>query len=224
MPSKRDMLQGAATLVSADAAIYGNSSALVAAGFQRSEVGWRFSRVTLTPVALSLPDDFTPDEWDDLGRALGEVGGALQWWQADLILAGENRYGVTYQRAMEVTGLEYKTLANMVSVARKFESSRRRESLSFAHHAAVAALAVDEQDAWLDYAAQEGLSVAKLKAAMRPEKAKPKRHLKVIRQRFTRLWKAVAAGGEWSAEDVAELEEWLREVKGRGEARKDGEA
>jgi len=37
-------------------------------------------------------------------------------------------------------------------LCRKFETSRRREILTFAHHAEVAALPPDEADAFLDWA------------------------------------------------------------------------
>jgi len=46
---------------------------------------------------------------------------------------------------MGETGFEYSTLANDKSVASKFEFYRRRENLSWSHHAEVAGLEPDEQ-------------------------------------------------------------------------------
>lgn len=216
MPSKRDLFHNApdVPLQAWDAATYGDTRALVAAGFARTEVGWMYGRATLTPTSLSLPQDATVDEWEQIGQALGSVQGAIQWWIADFVLTGEVRqYGVKYERAMALTGLEYKTLANMVSVARKFESSRRRENLSFAHHAAVAGLAQAEQDAWLDRAAQDSLSVAKLKQAMRGSPVKMTKNLRTFRQAFSAVWKPLKAGQMPSREQVEELARWVEALK-----------
>jgi hypothetical protein len=38
------------------------------------------------------------------------------------------------------TGLDYQTLRNYAAVARRFELSRRRDNLSFHHHAELCAL------------------------------------------------------------------------------------
>lgn len=48
---------------------------------------------------------------------------------------------------------EFQALADCAMVSRKFETSRRREVLSFTHHAEVAALPSAEADALLDQAA-----------------------------------------------------------------------
>jgi hypothetical protein len=53
---------------------------------------------------------------------------------------------------MAETGLDYQTLRNYAWVARAFAPSRRRDALTFQHHMEVAALSVEEQDHWLDFA------------------------------------------------------------------------
>jgi hypothetical protein len=55
----------------------------------------------------------------------------------------------------------------MVSIAAKFPISRRRETLSWSHHADIAALPAAEQDAWLDRAAKDQMSVQDLRKAIR---------------------------------------------------------
>lgn len=215
MPSKRDLFHDApqVPLQAWDAATYGDTRALVQAGFARTPAGWSYGRATLTPTSLTLPQDATVDEWEQIGQALGSVQGAIQWWIADFVLTGEQQYGVKYERAMALTGLEYKTLANMVSVARKFESSRRRENLSFAHHAAVAGLAQEEQEALLDTAAAKSLSVAKLKQAMRGDPVKMTKNLRTFRRSFTSIWKVLKAGEMPSREQVEELAKWVEALK-----------
>ena len=52
-------------------------------------------------------------------------------------------------RASRITGYDVQTLMNMVYVATRFESGRRRERLSWSHHAELAALEPPEQEEWL---------------------------------------------------------------------------
>jgi hypothetical protein len=59
---------------------------------------------------------------------------------------------------------------NMTYVASRFEASRRRKSLSFSHHAELAALDRESQDRWLDRAVAERLSVRCLREELRRER------------------------------------------------------
>jgi hypothetical protein len=69
-----------------------------------------------------------------------------------------------YTRAREMTGLGYGTLRNRASVARRFEMSRRRDTLTFEHYAAVRAIKDDaEQERLFDKAQTEGLSAKDLR-------------------------------------------------------------
>lgn len=52
-------------------------------------------------------------------------------------------------------------------VARRFDVSRRRDTLTFQHHAEVCALADDDQDFWLDIAAEHHWSKADLRRRVR---------------------------------------------------------
>jgi hypothetical protein len=76
---------------------------------------------------------------------LGEIGRACQWWIGDWLNYGERAYGEKYAQGMAATGYELQTLTNMAWVAARVEISRRREILSWSHHAEVAALESDEQ-------------------------------------------------------------------------------
>ncbi len=68
---------------------------------------------------------------------------------------------------MERTGLDYQTLRNYAWVARRFELSRRRDTLSFGHHAKVASMPAPEQDFWLRKAEQFGWSTSELRREVR---------------------------------------------------------
>lgn len=66
--------------------------------------------------------------------------------------------------------LDYQTLRNYAWVARRFRSSRRRDSLSVQHHIEVAALSDEEQDAWLDRAERFSWSRNKLRAMVKTDR------------------------------------------------------
>ncbi len=74
-------------------------------------------------------------DWLQVGETLKGLDRALPWMVGDWLNFGEQKYGETYSQGMDLTGLEYQTLANEKYVSSRFEISRRRESLSFSHHA-----------------------------------------------------------------------------------------
>jgi hypothetical protein len=120
------------------------------------------TRVGWTPAA-----DIGLAEWSAVGRRFGEIGRCSQWWLGDWINYGNAKFGERYARAVRLTGYDAQSLMNMVYVASRFEISRRRESLSWSHHATLAALDAGEQERWLDRAGAERLSVADLRVELR---------------------------------------------------------
>jgi hypothetical protein len=118
-------------------------------------VGW-------TPAA-----DIGLAEWSALGRRFGEIGRCSQWWLGDWISYGNAKFGERYSRAVKLTGYDVQSLMNMVYVASRFEISRRRENLSWSHHATLAALDVASQEYWLTRALADRMSVADLRVELR---------------------------------------------------------
>jgi hypothetical protein len=106
-------------------------------------------------------------EWVAMGRRLGAIGRGSQWWMGDWLLYGVSKWGEKYVEASKITGYDVGSLRNMASLASQFDSSRRRDKLTWSHHAAVASLDPDEQDHWLDRAAALRLSVADLRIELR---------------------------------------------------------
>jgi hypothetical protein len=94
----------------------------------------------------------TFDEWISAGRQISRISTASSWWVGDWLLHGERAYGSRYRAALELTSFDYKTLRNYAWVARRFPVSRRRDALSFQHHAEVAAMDEAQQDLWLSRA------------------------------------------------------------------------
>jgi hypothetical protein len=98
---------------------------------------------------LNLPHRLSFDRWLSIGKQLAVTTSSSAWCLGDWLIYGETSFTGRYRRAIEQTSLEYKTLRNYAWVARKFPQPRRRGTLSFGHHAEVAALPEPEQDFWL---------------------------------------------------------------------------
>jgi hypothetical protein len=108
------------------------------------------SHYQFTPTGLIIHSRVTFEQWQLLGEYLYMLTRAIQWAIGDWILYGEAQYGEMYAQALEETDYSLSTLQNITYVARAFESSRRRENLSFTHHAEVAGLPADVADHLLD--------------------------------------------------------------------------
>jgi len=105
------------------------------------------------------------NEWAHAGETLQRVHRASAFWVGDWLAYGSLHYPEVWEQAVDLTGLEYKTLQVIMDVAEKMPPSRRIEGLSWSHHRAVAYLDdTDTQDRLLGEAQTDGLTVAKLRA------------------------------------------------------------
>lgn len=127
-------------------------------------------------------EDIPFEEWASRGKQIVRTAEAVQWLIGDWINFGWKRYVETagqdaprlkrkYKIALESLPYQYQSLANYSWVARSIEFSRRREKLSFRHHAEVAGLAPEEQDRYLAIAEKDGLAVADMRELIRRDKA-----------------------------------------------------
>jgi hypothetical protein len=107
---------------------------------------------------LHLPHRVPFETWLNIGRQLSATVSSSAWCLGDWLIYGETAFTGRYRDAIERTSLDYKTLRNYAWVARRFPLPRRRENLSFGHHAEVAALPEPERDYWLRKAEQLGWS------------------------------------------------------------------
>lgn len=98
---------------------------------------------------LQLPRQLPFDKWLSIGRDLAVTASSSAWCLGDWLNYGKSCFEGRYRSAIEQSSLEYKTLRNYAWVARRFALHRRRESLSFGHHAEIAALSEPEQEFWL---------------------------------------------------------------------------
>jgi hypothetical protein len=147
------------------------------------------------------------ESWQALGAQIAVRAEGSTWWLGDWLVFGKRQYGERYKAAIAVTGLGYQTLRNYAVVATRFELSRRRDNLSFQHHAEVSALPDEEQQRWLDLAANHAWSKRELRARVRESTAPGRRAKSVVRI-------AVAPDREQRWRDAAKrseckFDEWL---------------
>lgn len=132
------------------------------------------AKCKLSRVGLMFPkeQDLSYAEWLSIGRQLHDVGDGVSWWIGDWVNYGENHiWGDGYADAMKMFDRAYGTIANAASIARKIEFSRRRENLTFAHHAEVASLEPKKQDKWLRKAEENQWSHTDLRKEIRADGA-----------------------------------------------------
>lgn len=116
---------------------------------------------------IVLPRQLPYPKWVSIGRQLAAVNTSSAWCLGDWLVYGEDAYSGRYRDAVEQTSLDYQTLRNYAWVARRFSMSRRRDTLSFAHHAEVAGLPEHEQDFWLRKAEEHAWSRNRLRQEVR---------------------------------------------------------
>jgi hypothetical protein len=113
---------------------------------------------TLSGVAWRAREGMSYSDWVAQGRKLGVLGRSAGWWIGDWLNYGNVAYEERYVRAARITGYDVQTLMNMTYVASAIDPSRRRENLSWSHHAEVAGLDPEAQTRLLDRAERERMS------------------------------------------------------------------
>jgi hypothetical protein len=97
----------------------------------------------------------------------------------DALTFGEAAYGEEYAQAIDMTRkvmqLSEKSIKNAAWICASIPPSLRRETLTFAHHEAVAALDEEEQREFLNQAESENLTVSGLKKVIKSRHPTTKR-------------------------------------------------
>ena len=107
-----------------------------------------------TPTSLTLDEDTSFDNCENIAGLLARIDHSLRWWIGDLLAFTERRYGETFAQLGVKFGLSESTLGNAMFVSSKICPSRRREALTWSHHAEVAGLPESEQERMLDLAVE----------------------------------------------------------------------
>ncbi len=130
----------------------------------------RNDRILISRLGLHFPANLTYGCWERAGTQLSDIVSSSAWCLGDWLVCGQENYPDRYVLALETAGLDYQTLRNYAWVARRFPLERRREPLSFQHHAEVAALDVASQDKWLDLAEAGRWSRNELRRQLRDQR------------------------------------------------------
>lgn len=111
-----------------------------------------------TRTGLEIQANTSYEVWEQIGKKLSLMNGAMQWLIGDWLNFGEAKYGEKYAQAINDLGLEYGTLRNIAWVAKTIEMSRRRDNVSWSIHQSVSGLKPKEQDRILQQAEEENLT------------------------------------------------------------------
>lgn len=152
----------------------------------------------MTRLGLSMTQPLTFEEWRDMAPTLGQLVTGVGFVIGDWLVYGETHFSEKgpisrrvstpiYDEAVNVTGLDRRTLHNYAYVARRVPAARRSLRLSWEHHRIVAKLSGLEQEHWL-------------KLAEKADKAEKAGKERVIST--TRLRKSIHAGRLLSAEEM----------------------
>lgn len=169
-------------------------------------------QVLFSRVGLTLPAALTYEGWARAGVQIARIADSSAWCLGDWLIRGQEQYRDRYRHAIAEAGLDYQTLRNYAWIARRFRCSRRREQLSFQHHAEVAALPDDEQDRWLDEAELNRWSRNQLREAIRRSRTgsrdrRPAQEVVLPRvtapQDQVRWWRSAAE------QDGVDFEKWI---------------
>jgi hypothetical protein len=107
----------------------------------------------LTPTGLRIDDQLTFEAYEAIGRTLGHLHAAVSWATGDWLIVGLALFGENgIAQAVEATGRSKATLLEYLRIARVFPPSKRRETLSWSHHQAVASREEEEREHWLNEA------------------------------------------------------------------------
>jgi len=142
-------------------------------------------RCSLSQVGAVFSESLQFNEWAAIGKQIIRASECVQWLIGDWINFGWKQYversggqkplmNVKYRVALESLPHQYETLRNYSWIARSVELSRRRDKLSFKHHAEVAGLDAKDQAKFLTIAEKEGLSCADLRALIRGQSQESK--------------------------------------------------
>jgi hypothetical protein len=165
------------------------------------------------PFSPRLAETISYAEWACAGQQLARISHGVAWALGDWLLYGQVRYPSRYRDALAATQLDYQTLRNYAWVARRVPPSRRRDTLSFQHHAEVASLPDAEQELWLGRAERLRWSRNRLRRELadRPAEADLKPPTAVT----VRVAVAAAREQRWrqaASKSAQELEEWLADA------------
>jgi hypothetical protein len=100
---------------------------------------------------------------------LGEMRESIQFAMGDWLILIEQLFPETWTQMAEVLNVNEEYKRDLMRVSEKVARSRRRKTLKWSHHRAVAALDPPQQKEWLSKAIENNLSHHALREALKSE-------------------------------------------------------
>lgn len=124
--------------------------------------------VTYGRTSLEIAKRLTPAKFRELLTSLDAMAAGHQFWVGDALVKGEEDLDEHefHQAVADTISLEPHTITNYRWVAKSVEASRRREELTWSHHAEVARLTPAQQTAMLKRAVEKAWGVRELRDAV----------------------------------------------------------
>ena len=133
--------------------------------------------VRVTRLGLEIDENLTPEAAATVFACIEHITGCSNWlWGDAFAFAGRkwgNRYvDSKYKQASEATSLAVQSMKMAKLVAERIPMARRRQELTFTHHAEIAFGFEDavQQDEWFDRSINEKWSAIQLRKAIRLSK------------------------------------------------------
>ncbi len=118
-----------------------------------------------SPVGLAANKTLTQEQCDGAGRQLSHVDARLSWYIGDFANIREDRGYGSHVETADRFNIAHQTVKNTACVCRAFEQYRRRDRLTFGHHAEVTNR--NDADELLDWCVANNASVQELRAEKR---------------------------------------------------------
>jgi site-specific DNA-methyltransferase (adenine-specific) len=141
----------------------------------------RWFEVDAQRLALRFRPDTPYDAWEAETIGLLEVARGIQWLVGDALAFGEERWPDRFAQVLDADRYAYESVERMARVARAIEPQRRRPTVGFYAHMAVAALPVASQEQLLDHAEEHRSTVQELRALARAEHRRLERAAAALR-------------------------------------------
>lgn len=122
--------------------------------------------INVSRLGIQFEGDVAEQAIKDLLSDAGRVTRGCMFIIGDAINYAGEKWGEKYDQWVALSGLEYQTLMNASSTARKVQFYLRRENLTFEHHKIIASLAPEDQKRWLDVAETESMSVRRFRKSL----------------------------------------------------------
>jgi hypothetical protein len=113
-----------------------------------------------SPTELQLPNGLSEQEWMSCLQKLDRVHESSGWWIGDCLNYGIIAFGkrVSYDLAIQATGLGWETLRAYARTCREVPPERRKAGVALTNYRVVSAFPPEQQDKLLDEAQELGLT------------------------------------------------------------------